>query len=200
MMTLISLKIDIIQGTIEVECEAADFESVISSAERVLSNFSGNRSAASVQRPVDNPRPEYPIVDRPELNEDAGHLKSKTKSRRKKGGGHANWKVLDNLLTETQRGELRKFYAEKAPGKQNDQVAVLAHKLSEMLGRDGFDGNEIHTAFQTVNEKTPANLTGVFGNMTGEGLGKVVDKKWTPNFKSSDLVKHDLPAATPVKK
>ncbi len=135
-----------------------------------------------------------------EAEEDVNASKPKARSRRKKGSGHANWKVLDNLMTEKQRDELRKFYAEKAPGKQNDQVAVLAHKLAEMLGRNEFDGNEIHTAFQAVNAKTPANLTGVFGNMTGEGLGKVVDKKWTPNFKSSDMVKHDLPAAKPAKK
>lgn len=108
-------------------------------------------------------------------------------------------KPVDNLLSEEQRTHLREFYSQKAPSKQNDQVAVLAHKLKQMLGRSGFDGNEIYTAFQVVGTKTPANLAGVFGNMTALGFGKVEDKKWIPNFKSDDLVNHDLPAKPKAK-
>ena len=104
--------------------------------------------------------------------------------------------MVDNLLDEQQRAALKKFYAEKAPATQNDQVAVLSFKLEELTGRSAFDGNELHTAFQAVGEKTPANLSGVFGNMAGKDMGKVVDKKWTPNFKSKDRVNHDLPAAS----
>ncbi|MEN8860313.1 hypothetical protein [Qipengyuania flava] len=197
-MSQIKLHLDVVEGTLDLECSGEDFEGIMTRIEGMMRNLTNvpRRKMADVHvAPEDAEQEITEEEDAPVTNG-----KAVKKPRRRKGSGHANWKVIDNLMTEAQRGALRKFYAEKAPGKQNDQVAVLAHKLSEMLDREGFDGNEIHTAFQAVNEKTPANLTGVFGNMTGEGLGKVIDKKWTPNFKSSDMVKHDLPAAKPTKK
>lgn len=195
-MTNISLKIDISQGTVELDCAPQDLEAVISSAERVIAKL--------LSSPVSAPKraeqlPPDPVAGQPEdIGEgepEAVGSAGKPKAKRKKGGGHAkNWRVIDGLLTEEQRKQLKEFYSLKSPGSQNAQVAVLAYKLSELLGRESFDGDEIHTAFQAVGQRTPANLSGVFGNMAGQGLGRVVEKKWTPNFKSSDLVKYDLPA------
>lgn len=195
-MTNISLKIDIAQGTVELDCAPQDLEAVISSAERVLAKL-----LSSPRGPLkrEEPLAAAPNAGQPDDNEEdeaeAAGAKGKPKAKRKKGTGHAkNWRVIDNLLNEEQRQELREFYSLKVPGSQNEQVAVLAYKLNEILGRESFDGDEIHTAFQAVGQKTPANLSGVFGNMAGKGLGRIVEKKWTPNFKSGDLVKHDLPA------
>ncbi|MEE4210398.1 MAG: hypothetical protein V2I43_14180 [Parvularcula sp.] len=198
-MSQIKLHLDVVDGTLELECSGADFEAIMTRIEGMMKSLANVPKRKMADAPEASHDPEQEGVEReeaPTIRDEA----TKKPKRRKGSGGHANWKVIDNLLTEEQRGELRTFYAKKAPGRQNDQVAVLAYKLAEMLGRNGFDGNEIHTAFQAVNEKTPANLTGVFGNMTGEGLGQVVEKKWTPNFKSSDMVKHDLPASKPTKK
>lgn len=164
-----------------------DFEKVMSHAEQILEKFSkakddikgkgsseqGDQRSSELETPMSPP---------------------KEKPKRKRGGSHStNWKIVGDLLNEEQRTQLADFYREKAPQKQNDQVAVLTFKLQELLGREAFDGHEIHTAYQVVGTKTPANLNGVFGNMSGEGLGSLVEKKWTPTFKSSDLVKHDLP-------
>ena len=193
-MAKVRLKIDISNGTLEVDCNGDDFDEVMSSAARLLDKFSSvsdfKQSKAGPKETPDLPSDEAIEND----GNESGVSKTKPKAKRRKGSGTANWKVVEQLLSEEQRADLKTFYEKKAPGIQNHQVAVLAHKLSELLGRDGFDGHEIHTAFQAVGAKTPANLTGVFGNMTGEDLGKIVEKKWTPNFKSSDLVKHDLPA------
>lgn len=192
-MADIKLKLDVIEGTLEVECNGDDFEAVMSHAEKMLEKFTDTKVQT---RPAKKKTYEDLEGTSGAQNNPVEQNQDTPKSKRKRGSGKsANWKILDNLLDAGQRQQLQQFYAEKSPGKQNDQVAVLAYKLKEMLGREGFDGNEIHTAFQVVGKKTPANLTGVFGNMTGEGLGKIDDKKWTPNFKSDDLVKHDLPVA-----
>ena len=191
-MSTIKLKIDAIQGTMDVECSGDDFDRVMLRAEKALEKFTN-----ATTQPLHEKKAE--VSDTPKNSEKSDNPSAKQSSispkpKRKKGGSHtANWKIVDNLMSEEQRNKLKSFFQEKAPGKQNDQVAVLAFKLTEMLGREGFDGNEIHTAFQVVDQKTPANLTGVFGNMATDGLGKMVDKKWTPNFKSDDRVKHDLP-------
>jgi hypothetical protein len=107
--------------------------------------------------------------------------------------------MVDDLLEEAQRKQLREFYSEKGAANQNEQVAVLAFKLSDLTKREAFSGDEIHTAFQTVGVKTPKNLMAVFGNMTADGLGNMADKKFKPNFKCDDLVKHDLPRKTAKK-
>lgn len=194
-MSTIKLKIDVIHGTMDVECSGDDFQSVMSRAEKVLENFGNATRPPLTEKKAEVS--ETPRRTEKSDNPSAKQTSASPKAKRKKGGARAaNWKIVGDLMSEDQRNQLKDFYKEKAPGKQNDQVAVLAHKLGEMLNREGFDGNEIHTAFQVVDQKTPANLSGVFGNMAAEGLGKMVDKKWTPNFKSDDLVKHDLPAVS----
>lgn len=198
-MADIKLKLDLIEGTLEVECTGEDFDAVIARSEAMLEKYK-----AAVPAPTQRPAAALEEPEEPggQNDEEVEVSVSEPKPKRKRGKGTAkvaNWKPVDNLLSEEQRTELREFYAQKAPSKQNDQVAVLAHKLKEMLGRDGFDGNEIYTAFQVVGTKTPANLTGVFGNMSALSLGKVVDKKWTPNFKSNDLVNLELPAKAKAK-
>ncbi|TIM64927.1 MAG: hypothetical protein E5Y58_25745 [Mesorhizobium sp.] len=122
------------------------------------------------------------------------HGRTPGSQRRRNGGSKTtNWRIVEALLDEPGRASLKDFYRDKRPRNQNEQVAVLAFKLKELTARPGFDGHEIHTAFQIVNAKTPRNLVGVFGNMTGSGLGKVMDKKFIANFKAEDIVKHDLP-------
>lgn len=193
-MSQIKLHLDVTEGTLDLECSGEDFETVMARIEGMMKNL----ASAPHRKPLPNVEgPADVKQDTSEVELDAGSDdKPVKKTRRRKGGGHsANWQVIDNLLDDEQRAKLKQFFAEKDPSTQNDKVAVLAFKLEELTGRPAFDGNEIHTAFQAVGEKTPANLSGVFGNMAGKDMGKVVDKKWTPNFKSKDRVNHDLPIA-----
>lgn len=191
-MSQIKLHLDVTEGSLDLECSGEDFEAVMTRVEGMMKNL------ANVPR-----RKPVAAVEGFSENEDTAEAdgpgtvdKPAKKPKRRKGGGHsANWQVVDNLLDDDQRGKLKQFFIEKAPSNQNDQVAVLAFKLEQLTGRPAFDGNELHTAFQAVGEKTPANLSGVLGNMAGKDMGKVVDKKWTPNFKSKDRVNHDLPLA-----
>lgn len=190
-MSQIKLRIDVKDGTVEIEADAESFGDVMERAEGILDKF------ASIERPIDNTNDaeenKLDDTDKTSATNDQGK-DSKPKRRRTAGGGKvANWKMIDDLLDEQQRSALKEFFAEKKPSNQNEQVAVLLFKLKELTGRDRFDGNEIHTAVQIVGKKTPGNLTAVFGNMATLGLGSQVDKKFVPNFKTDDLVKHDLP-------
>lgn len=191
-MSQVKLHLDVIEGTLDLECSGEDFEAIMTRIEGMMKNLASvpaRKRPDVTQAPVDSEK-ENPQYD--EINDTVD--KAAKKAKRRKGGGHSsNWQVIDNLLDDNQRASLKQFYAEKAPSTQNDKVAVLSFKLEELTGRPAFDGHELHTAFQAVGEKTPANLSGVLGNMAGIDMGKMVDKKWTPNFKSKDRVKHDLP-------
>lgn len=194
-MSQIKLHLDVVEGTLDLDCSGEDFEAIMTRVEvmmKNLANFPRQTAKNSAEKPESSESEKSETADQFEVRD-----RVVKKTKRRKGSGHSpNWKMVDNLLDEQQRAALKKFYAEKAPATQNDQVAVLSFKLEELTGRSAFDGNELHTAFQAVGEKTPANLSGVFGNMAGKDMGKVVDKKWTPNFKSKDRVNHDLPAAS----
>lgn len=189
-MSAIKLKIDIKGGMIDVESDAESFEGVMRQAGELLDKFATLKIREITQEPATD------------LNRDAEPSKDdeqrpSEKGRRRKGTGTAktaNWQMVDNLLSAEDRAKLKEFYAAKKPRSQNEKVAVLVFKLKELTGRDGFDGNEVHTALQAVGEKTPGNLRAVFGNMAAASLGNTVHKRFVPNFKTGDLVNHDLPA------
>lgn len=190
-MSQIKLRIDVKDGTVEIEAGADNFEDVMTRAEAILDKF------AAIGRPRDS----VSDIDRGTSEDtfkgpNAKNLEEPGRQKRRKAAGNAkvtNWRMVDDLLNEKQRSELKEFFEAKKPSNQNEQVAVLACKLKQLTGRDRFDGNEIHTAYQIVGKRTPGNLAAVFGNMATLGFGSQADKKFVPNFKADDLVKHDLP-------
>jgi hypothetical protein len=191
-MSTVKMKIDVKSGVIDIESDAETFDVVSKQAAELLDKFSkielqgGREAVAEANTPTSTAGNEA---------ETDNQSSQRSRTRKRKGSGPAklaNWQIVDELLSEDQMKELRDYYATKSPKKQNDQVAVLIYKLKELTGRDGFDGNEVHTAFQIVDVSTPKNLTAVFGNMATDGLGKSVDKKFTPNFTLDDLVKRKL--------
>ena len=192
-MNQIKLKIDIKNGTIDIESDSGSFDAVMQRAEAMLDKF------AKIDHQTEPVKPQQDHEPADEASGSSDRGVGKTKSRKKGPAKVASWKIVPDLLDVSGRKDLKAFYEQKAPTKQNDQVAVLIFKLKELTGREGFDGNETHTAFQIVGEKTPGNLTAVFGNMTGGGLGSMKDKKFFPNFKADDLVNHDLPRSAAKK-
>lgn len=121
-MSQIKLHLDVIEGALDLECSGEDFEAIMSRIEgmmKSLMNVPRRKTADVREEPEDTEQAIAEGEDAPATND-----KAAKKPRRRKGSGNANWKVIDNLMTEAQRGELRQFFAEKAPGKQNDQVAV----------------------------------------------------------------------------
>ncbi|MDC9826298.1 hypothetical protein PRN20_21395 [Devosia sp. ZB163] len=194
-MTTIKLRIDIQSGTIELETDAANFDSVMDRTSALLDQFLQVSQTETEGEPPDVPRS-------PNTADAAPAPDPTPATKRRRGSGTAkvaDWQMVPDLLNEQQRLDLKTFYAEKSPQNQNEQVAVLCFKVKELKGITTFTGNDVYTAFQVVGKRTPGNLTAVFGNMVSAGLGSVVDKKFSPNFKTDDLVKHDLPRKAPTK-
>ena len=90
-MSQIKLHLDVIEGTLDLECSGEDFEAIMSRIEGMMKNLMNvpRRKTADVrEEPGDI---EQEIAE----GEDASATNGKTakKPRRRKGSGHANWFV-----------------------------------------------------------------------------------------------------------
>lgn len=188
-MTSIKLRIDLANGILDVEADHESYIQVMDRAEKFLEKFRNLKPTSSddAEEVITSEKAEE------EIPEEKLNVK-KTKKKKTSGSTRpANWKMVADLLDKAGRDDLQSFFAEKKPSGQNEKVVVLAHKLKELTGREGFDGNEIFTAFRIVNEKVPGNLSAVFANMTTAGWGIHKEKKFIINFKGEDVVSHELP-------
>lgn len=192
-MSQVTLKIDINNGTMEIQADADVFDGVATGAVELLERISAGIEFRQPEQPSQHLANQTGNAP-PESGVDQPATKGKERKRRPSGTTKVkNLKIIDDLLQPAQRAALKTFVQEKNPRNQNELVAVLAFKLKEFTERSGFSDDEIHTAVQAVGRKTPANLRAVFGNMTADGLGKQEDGRFIPNFKCDDLVNHDLP-------
>lgn len=139
-------------------------------------------SAISSEQEIDNSDEEI-------LDNSAHNLKTKRKRSSARGPSKVRaYQLVELNLAQEQRLEMQRFFQEKSPKSQNDQVAVLAVKLKEMMKKEDFTTDEIHSAFKVVNKPTPKNLTAVFGNMKRDGRGGYVDNKLIVNSFTEDHV------------
>ena len=139
-----------------------------------------------------------PLAVDDETNSEAPktHQRPEKRASKRKASGTKALKIIDNLFNEDERAKLREFYAEKAPKSQPDMIATLCVKMEELLKRDRFSPDEVYTAIQAVDEKTPGNITGTFNNMISRNkFGFIDDGMFVPNFVCKDHVKHNLPRA-----
>lgn len=194
-MSNIRLKVDIDNRSVDIEADKDSFEAVSERAVALIEAFAKVPASSAIAVKADEAVSEDIAPER--AADQSGEHKDAAgtqKQRRVRGGGKtANWATLNDLLDGKTGPQLKEFYDKKSPKNQNEQVAVLTVQLKRLLGRDGFDGNEVHTAFRMVGAKTPGNLTAVFGNMATAGLGQQNDKKFVPNWKAEQLVDYDLP-------
>ncbi|MBQ4808702.1 hypothetical protein J4717_14590 [Phaeobacter sp. HS012] len=194
-MSRVTLKLDVLAGTIEIDADAEDFERAATKASELLQTLHQSSTASRASLSI-------PLEEAAEPAETSAHdLKQnrpvERKSPKRKGPGVRKLAIIDDLLTEQDRQDLRKFYAEKAPKTQAEIIAVLCVKLEALTKKDRFSPDEVYTAIQAVDEKTPANLVATFGNMISrQSFGSIEDGCFVPNFKCKDYVKHNLPKAT----
>lgn len=189
----IKVSINIREGSLNLEADSAHLDAATESAlklmDRLLSarTFAQDGLAELADKPVD------PSA-RPPISDNGDELGNRTKAKRKKSGGRTkNWQFKPTILVAADWSKVKEYYELKNPNTQNEKVAVIVSILAQLLGRAGVDGHEIHTTFKTLGEKTPANLTGVLGNMTGAGLGHSSEGKFQLDFAGNQMVDHDLP-------
>ena len=182
------IAVDLSQRTFDIEVPDENVADVLEQLGRLFDRL----PSVAARRPekLDEP-PSH--SNAPEEGEAEEGQEQQDKPKRKRGSAKGPTKLrpyqlIDLGLTQPQRLEMQKFFEEKEPKGQNDQVAVLSVKLKEFKGQSEFTVDEIHSAFKVVNKPTPKNLTAVIGNMKRDGKGGYNDNKLVVNSFTEDHV------------
>jgi hypothetical protein len=190
---MVTLNISLADGTIEIEADHDQIDQVAASAIKLIEALAASSGGAAIQRLVTT---SSEVPSSPPQAGDQGSAEAARRPKARKGSGKTrNWNFLPKLFDDEGWAKLTDFYKSKSPTGQNEQVAVITSFVSETLKREGVDGNELHSCFKTLGIKTPANLTGVLGNMATAGLGHSTDGKFFLDFKGNQMVDMDLPRA-----
>lgn len=199
---MVTLSISLADGTVAIEADPDQIEEVTASAIKLIEALSATQHHAATRQVKLTATESNEKTKKSEAIVPAEtELEIKAKARTKKGTVKSkNWQHFPGLLSHDGWNEVKNFYDEKMPSGQNEQVAVFVAKLSKILDRKGFDGNEIHSAFKSLGIKTPANLMGVLGNMASLGLGHTSDGKFQLDFKGQQLVDIELPRSKAAKR
>jgi hypothetical protein len=113
-------------------------------------------------------------------------------SKPKRSPGKApDYTTVEIELSDDQKRELKAFYNEMAPKKQNDIVCVVTHKVKQLSDKDTFTVDEVFSLLRLIGGiKIPRNLTAVFGNIVSEGNGAKDKGSFVANFATDDYIAH----------
>jgi len=144
----IKLRIDLKNGTLELDCPPDDFDSAIQKTKELAASFQfgekavGEVLSASRSDSAGSTSPSEP-VSKVKIRE-RGRVSS-AKSSAGRAGRIGSFDPIRDLLDEEQHKAIHAFMQTKAPLDQEDQVLVAAHKGEQLLQRQGFSYNELYT-------------------------------------------------------
>ena len=185
-MSQVKVKIDVAEGTIEVEAPAESYAEVFDKISEVLPQLVRAHSNPIAQSAVG--------VANGAENEGSDEGSKKKGARAGRGGSKETYKVVDLGVDEGERSALRDFFKEKKPPAQHDQIAVLMAWLKAEKAKSTMNKDEVYTAFRTVDAKVPAKISSVLGNMVGMGwVTNVGSSTYALTHVGEDHVKFDLP-------
>ena len=199
MSKTVSLKINARDGSVELKCSENFFETAMEQCIEVISAFN---EFPEVKTQFSKPlsKKSESIVDHTEVpikDADKPIEKAKPQRQRSSGGEAPNYSEVNLGLTDNQCRELRQFYEEKSPSKQNDIVAVVTVKIADLIDKKEFSVDEIFSGVRLIGGvKTPRSIKAVINNMYSLGLAGRTDGKLVVNFATEDHVNLQLPAQT----
>jgi len=139
------------------------------------------------------------IITGPKQSKPSKSLSAKTSVKDTKKSGSTTTKpetlsMVDLGLSKEDRTAMKKFYNEKEPKGQNDQVLVLAYWLKENKNKDKFDPNDVFTALRTVDVAVPKFLSQVLRNIkNNHKMIKNGDGTYSLHHIGEDYVNLQLP-------
>lgn len=196
----VSLKMNVLDGTIEIESSAENFSQVADKAREIaLATRLGSREIASSPKPQPTDQPAQATAP-PAPRIEPAPAEKKSKSIRTSGGSSGrpgrigSFEPVKFDLSEEKERALRDFVRDKAPIEQNHQVAVAMMKGEEILSRQGFDFNEIYTLMRLGGIKPlPKALDVVLGRMATDNWVSKDGKFYSLKFVGRDFIDENLP-------
>lgn len=123
------------------------------------------------------------------------HPANDTPRARKAGGSSdrpgriGNFEKVDFEISETQERAIYEYYMARKRSEQAEQVAVAIYIGSKVLGRSGFNYNEIYTLLHLGGERTlPKALDEVMRGLVGNNWVAKLDKLYSLKFLATDFV------------
>ena len=162
-MSSSKISVDLTNRTFEVDVDREDLSEVFSMLSELFAKHSNVPAASPTTETIE-------VVDE-QTGAEAGNNPPKPKRSKSKGPAKVRtYKIVDLGIGSGQRQEIKKFFEEKGPKGQSNEVATLAFALKEKMNKNTFSCDEIHSAFKIANRPTPKNLIAVFGNMKRDGI------------------------------
>jgi hypothetical protein len=169
----ISLKIDLSNGSLEIDAPEGSFDRAVERARDLLGAMpqgikpqqtAGAPAATSIAETIT--QPDAKQIEKAKNRTGRGATASAARP-----GRLGSFEPVDLGLGETKERELRSFMEAKAPSEQVEQVATAMYKGEQLLDRKGFTYNEIYTLLRLSGSKLPKALDVV--------LGRMLESQWT---------------------
>lgn len=148
----VSLKIDLRSGVIEIDAPAANFQDAVAQTKDLADSLDFSAALEAATAPAPAPTMNEPAPSPTQAPKPTSSTKQSATKKSRIGGASSgrpgrigSFEEVKGLLTEPQEIELRQFFTTKSPAEQAHQVLVAIVKGEELLGRRGFNYNEIYT-------------------------------------------------------
>ena len=191
----VSLKIDLVSGTIELDAPAENFNEAIERTKELASTLElQKRPTQHSPAPTAPPASVNPSVTTEVAAPSSARARSKVIRSGARAGRLGSYEPIQQLLTDEQQMNLMSFFASKAPSDQIDRVLTAMVKGEELLGRKGLVYNEIYTLMWLAGVKDlPKALDVVLGKMIQDQLIVRDGVGFAVKFIGRNRVDNDLP-------
>lgn len=199
--TRVSLKIDVRNGTIELNAPAGSFEHAIQKTKELTSTLDLRGSGAQLETPgVVGGRASSSDASSKVAQDSSKAAQEKTRGKSGKSTSGARSGRLGSftpdqgLLSEEQQRAIREFRISKAPTDQHDEALVALYQGEKLLSRKGFSFNEIYTLmWRAGTSPLPKALDEVMRQLALQQLVERGDEGYFMKFIGQERVENDLP-------
>jgi hypothetical protein len=183
----IKVNVDVSTGAVSIECPEAALEAILSRVAEFMPKLAALRA----------PEPENPVQsseDRTSNPQSPDEGKPGSRRGSKQKAASPTYKMVDLGIGDDAKRTFKKWFDEKKPRSQNDQVLLCAFWLNKTLKRDTFTDDDVFTALRTAGvPKIPARIESVISNLKLENRLVGEKGKYKINHIGEDFINNELP-------
>lgn len=188
------ISVDLVARSFEIEVPDEALDKVLDRLEKMFSMVIPTALKSAEEQPAKSAS-ETQFVEAEKSSQSAERVTPPSPKRSNASKSNAKVKVpvhVDLGLSPAEMDVIRKDYGHISPAGQSNKIAALAVLYKRLKGIDILDINQAHSLLKIVSEKTPKNLTAVFGNMKRDGIAGYNENKLLVNAYTEDHVDHKL--------
>lgn len=195
----ISLKIDVVKGTIEIDAPPDNFDQAVAKTMELTASLDFSQVRAEPSSRMDAPpsAPQNASSENGAQGLPMATVRSKSRAAKASGarpGRIGSFEEVKGLLTEAQEKELRAYFGEKKPLEQGHKVLTAIVKGEQILNRKGFNYHEIYTLLWLAGVKPlPKAIDVVLLRLIQDQHVLREESGFTAKFLGREFVEQELP-------